>query len=820
MKRKPTFKQTLACILSLLILISTLPILSVTAEETTDEPITGTTEDGFEYEIIDGEVTITGYAGENTETEIQIPEAIENLKVTTIGNFAFDNAFTDYDDFEGTGNFVSVIIPDSVTSIGDYAFRECIALSDIVIPESVRSIGEYAFYQCLYLDNINIPNSVTSIGDYAFECCYDLENITIPDSIKQIGEDILESTAYSYNDNNWYNDALYLGNILLAVTETGYYDDDYEYQLGEQLGVYEIREGTTLIADYAFARTGYTTISVPNTVTSIGTGAFSSCGYLQSINIPASATEFGDSVFSSDSLKYINVDKDNPLYSSNDGVLLNKDGTTLLLYPSGRTDSTYNVPKGVTFIGERSFSGNEYIENIILPHGTTATGASAFGLCKNLTSISLPDTLTIIGSQSFSSCKKLTEIKLPTNLEVIGKQAFAYSGLKHVDIPYGITEISENSFQYATSLKSVSIPDSVVSINDYAFYGTNLTDISIPNSVKSIGDLVFCSAPLESITIPEGVETIGSAIFYWCRNLKSIDIPSSVTLLDGTFNFSSLESINVHKNNSVYTSLDGVLFDKNITTLIAYPPSKTDTEYHIPEGVTTVNQLTYNVKTLFVPKSVTKIIESEIYELSTIYGIKGSYAETYAQENGIQFVALTELIDYDTNITVITKTDAQLRVETITDVNTIDNVNLILADEDVTALYDITLTKDGAEIQPEGSVTVKVPTGNENAKVYRVEADGTLTDMNATYIDGFMVFTTDHFSLYVLAVAKSTPAFDLGDVDKDGDINIKDATAIQKHIAMLITLDDEAIILADYDGDSEVTIKDATAIQKKIAGLI
>ncbi len=797
-----------------------MPVLSVSAEETTDEPITGTTEDGFEYEIADGEVTITGYVGENTETEIQIPEAIKNLKVTTIGNFAFDNAFTDYDDFEGTGNFVSVIIPDSVTSICDYAFRECIALSDIVIPKSVTTIGEYAFDGCTNLDSITIPNSVTSIGDYAFTSCYALENITIPDSIKHIGEDILESTAYSYNDNNWYNDALYLGNILLAVTETGYYDDDYNYQPGEQLGVYEIREGTALIADYAFARTGYTTISVPNTVISIGTGAFSSCGYLQSINIPASTTEFGDSVFSSDSLKYINVDEDNPLYSSNDGVLLSKDGATLLLYPKGRTDSIYNVPNGVTIIGDSSFKGNDYIETLVLPKGITVTGESAFNNCKKLTSISLPDTLTHIGDYSFLRCENLTEIKLPASIETIGSQAFAYSGLKHVDIPYGITEISENSFQYATSLERVTIPDSVVSINDYAFYGTNLTDISIPNSVKSIGDLVFCSAPLESITIPEGVETIGGAIFYWCKNLKSIDIPSSVTLLDGTFNFSSLEAINVHESNSVYTSFDGVLFDKDMTTLIAYPPSKTDTEYHIPEGVTTVNQLTHNINTLFVPESVTEIKESGTYELSTIYGIKDSYAENYAQENGIQFVALTELIDHDSNIIIITGTDAQLEVETITDVNTIDNVNLILADEDVTALYDITLTKDGAKIQPEGAVTVKIPTDNENAKVYRVEADGTLTDMNATYIDGFMVFTTDHFSLYVLAVAKSTSTFELGDVDKDGNINIKDATAIQKHIAMLDILDDEAMLLADYDADGVVTIKDATAIQKKIAGLL
>ena len=153
----------------------------------------------------------------------------------------------------------------------------------------------------------------------------------------------------------------------------------------------------------------------------------------------------------------------------------------------------------------------------------------------------------------------------------------------------------------------------------------------------------------------------------------------------------------------------------------------------------------------------------------------------------------------------------------ITDNQQIADVNIFLADEFVEKIYDITLRKDGMEIQPDKSVKVRIPAVNENSKVYRVETDGTVTDMNAVYEDGYLVFTTEHFSLYVVASEKT---YNLGDVNLDGSVNVKDATTVQKWVAGLVELSAEALAVADTNADGTINVKDATTIQKKIAGII
>lgn len=133
------------------------------------------------------------------------------------------------------------------------------------------------------------------------------------------------------------------------------------------------------------------------------------------------------------------------------------------------------------------------------------------------------------------------------------------------------------------------------------------------------------------------------------------------------------------------------------------------------------------------------------------------------------------------------------------------------------ALYDISLLKDGVEVQPDGTAKVKIPTDNENAKVYRIEEDGTATDMNAVYENGCLVFVTDHFSVY--AVAEPLKAA-LGDINGDGNITIADAIMIQKHIANIITLDGDTLTVADVTKDGNISIADAIMLQKYIANII
>ena len=191
-------------------------------------------------------------------TSITIPNS-----VTSIGEYAF----------EGCKSLTSITIPNSVTSIGNHAFFECSGLTSITIPNSVTEIGEWAFYGCSGLTSIRIPNSVTSIGYMAFFDCKGLTSVTIPNSVTSIGRGAFDGTAFYNNPSNWDKRVLYIDNCLIAAETniTGYYN---------------IKESTRLIADAAFEYcSGLTSITIPNSVTSIGEWAFTNCPSLTAVTI-------------------------------------------------------------------------------------------------------------------------------------------------------------------------------------------------------------------------------------------------------------------------------------------------------------------------------------------------------------------------------------------------------------------------------------------------------------------------------------------------------------------------------------------------------
>lgn len=178
------------------------------------------------------------------------------------------------------------------------------------------------------------------------------------------------------------------------------------------------------------------------------------------------------------------------------------------------------------------------------------------------------------------------------------------------------------------------------------------------------------------------------------------------------------------------------------------------------------------------------------------------------------------ITDKNTDISVTIKNEAELSVKKLTDNESIGKANAVLeSGEKLDSLFDISLTKDGTAVQPDGTAMVKIPTDNENAKVYRIEDNGTKTDMNAVYSDGYMVFTTEHFSLYALVVPKDTVVI-IGDVDGNGTIDVSDATAIQKMVAGSITFTPDQMSVADVNNDGEVSVIDVTLIQKYAAGVI
>ena len=422
----------------------------------------------------------------------------------------------------------TVVIPDSVTSIGRNAFYCCTGLTSITIPNSVTSIGESAFYYCTGLTSITIPNSVTSIGESAFYGCTGLTSITIPDSV-------------------------------------------------------------TIIGDYAFSWcTGLSSVTIPDGVTSIGDYAFSGCTGLTSITIPDGVTSIGSYAFYMvPNIVYSGAASGSPWGARalngfvEDGLVYNDSSKTKLLACPSLRERTVVIPNSVTSIGDYAFYECSGLTSITIPDGVTSIGNDAFSDCSSLTSITIPDSVTSIGSSVFRDCGSLASITIPDGVTNIGWSAFLRcTGLTSVTIPDSVTSIGENAFSCCTGLTSITIPNNVTSIGWYAFssvpnivYSGNLSGspwdaralngfvedglvyndssktkllacpssregtVVISNSVTSIGDNAFFDCrSITSITIPDSVTSIGERAFYGCTGLTSITIPDSVTSIgEGAF---------------------------------------------------------------------------------------------------------------------------------------------------------------------------------------------------------------------------------------------------------------------------------------------
>ena len=270
-------------------------------------------------------------------------------------------------------SIIKCTIENGVTSIGDYAFSYCTKLTSITIPNSVTSIGSHAFEYCTGLTSITIPEGVTSIGDNAFCYCTGLTNVTIPESVTSIG-------SYAFSGCT--------GLTSITIPESVTSIEDWAFRGCTGLTSITIPESVTSIGGYAFAGcTGLTNITIPESVTSIGGAAFSGCTGLTSITIPESVTSIGSYAFGGcTGLTSINVDKNNPNYCSQNGVLFTKDMKSINCVPAGKTGE-YSIPNSVTSIGDGAFSRCTGLTSITIPESVTSIGGGAFESCTNIKTI-------------------------------------------------------------------------------------------------------------------------------------------------------------------------------------------------------------------------------------------------------------------------------------------------------------------------------------------------------------------------------------------------------------------------------------------------
>lgn len=724
----------------------------------------------------------------------------------------------------------SISIPNTVKYINERAFWGS-GLINISIPDSVTSIGDQAFWGCNSLTSITIPDSITSIDTYMFYKCENLEEITLPDSITEIGYAAFLDTAYYNNTNNWDNGLLYIGNHLIKAQE-------------DVAGEYNIRANIKTIADYAFAECPMLLgVTIPASVKTIGTWAFGEC----------------------EKLEYVNI--------------LNIEDSVLTLIGNQAFNgclklSSFTLPDSVKIIQDFAFSRTA-LSNIEM-NNVTELGACVFQNCSQLTSIIIPDGITQIGWNTFLGCSSLIHIAIPSSVNKIVWGAFRdcyslnhifYSGTqeqwnninieedgntrlfntpKHFNVPIGENKIeiyeTEATCTEASYLQTKClICDEIIHSRFLAFaLGHTKGEIVevVPPTCTSEGYTKyscsvcgeeFCtdwtyeehnySVLLEShepTCTEQGYavyrcETCEDTIFTYTAFALGHEFNNDICTRCGMHKTDCLESSHPYANNTDET---WVLNKPGAQSVAVTFSSDTSVEsgwdyiYIYDANDVLIGKYTGNE---LASKQIVVLGDTvKIRLTSDSSGTGFGFALSNVEINKTQSVESDEITVTEGKIGDFSA-DTKLKVEN-------------LEAEDGQIKYDITLMQGEIPVQPTAPVTVKIPVpatmDGSKCKVYRQEADGTYTDMQAIYQDGYMVFTTDHFSIYVLTVKDpNAPAIAAGDVNGDGVINAVDARWALQSASGVRTLSDEQLAAADVNGDGVINAVDARWILQAASGV-
>lgn len=425
-----------------------------------------------------------------------------------------------------------------VTGIGAKAFMNCAGLTQVELHDEITAVDSYAFYKCTALAKANIPGSVLACKSYIFGGCTALTDVTLGEGIETLGAGM-------------FYDCTALGHI-------------------------DIPESCTTIGKAAFYNcASLKDVKLPSQLIGISEDMFSICESLTEICIPASVMSIGRFAFAAcDNLRAINVDPASADYTSLDGVVYSKDMSTLVLYPAGRPDETYNTPSGVTDLNPVSIQGSKKLKHLIISEGVKNIRAEAIIASFALESISLPASLENFESGCIYNCdlvssltladgnqhfclvdgvlydkamrtlyfspalRPCTNYEVPDGVEHIASQAFSGNVfLTDLQMPASVTQLESHAFRACESLKNVSLSPNITILPKSAFYYcVSLEHISLPEGLTSIGDFALAYTGLKELSIPAGVQSIGDNALY-IKKLKQINCyaPEPPVATEGTF---------------------------------------------------------------------------------------------------------------------------------------------------------------------------------------------------------------------------------------------------------------------------------------------
>ena len=569
--------------------------------------------EGTEFTLPQAVEVIDAYAFYNSSLVSVIPS--ENLRI--IGDYAFYNCANLQSvpagqkleqigdrSFYSCESITSLNLPDSMQETGPYAFAWCSALTEADLGDGLQTLGKYAFFYCSKLTAVTFGSGMDTVGTYAFNRCSKLATVDLGTSVRVIGDGAFSGCSKI--------NAISLPDSVRLVGSYAFNNCSSVLTLDLGHGVEEIGAG-------AFkGLKKVTTLTIPDSVKTMGNSAFQNMSALLELHLTASTKQYGDNVFGS--------------ASKLPSVVLPEGMTEIPsnMFASCSALTTVTIPETVTVIQKNAFRSCKKLTNVILPQNLTYIGDGAFYSCSSLTSVTIPDKVTYVGEGAFRDstnmtaltigacvetigdfafygCTKLPQVVLPDSVVSLGTSAFnKNSVLKTVTFGTGLQSIGGMCFNMCYQLEAFQVPEGNMTfaakdgilyskaMDTVVWYPQGKTDATyvMPETVKHIGPYgIYEVDALTSIRLSPVLETIDEFGLARLNITGTLTLPATVNSIHfkGLLYNYNLQGLETPAESQTFQTKDGVLFTKDLSTLLVYPAGKPETRYAVPDGVSAVD---------------------------------------------------------------------------------------------------------------------------------------------------------------------------------------------------------------------------------------